>query len=127
MPGTYPPLLAGGLTSQGRFDPFDLYAGESDIVTDQGQVADGLAIQQFQVLMRDGATNRYIVFAVGAGNKAVAIAAQPLAATTPGGWLPVFTGGVFNHEALLWPGGLTTLEARKAVFDGSNIGVRQLL
>lgn len=126
MAASYPPLLARGMTDEGRFDQFDLYGGESDIVTDQGQAADGVAIQQFQVLMRD-VGGRYIPFAVGAGNLAIGIAAQPVAALTPGAWLPIFTGGVFNHQALVWPAGVTTLAARKAIFDGSNIGVRQLL
>lgn len=242
MAATYPPLLASGVNDLGRFDQFDLYAGESDIVTDQGQAADGVAWTQFQVLMRDAdgrlipftapsgdyATGSYVVggqptagdtitvngialtfratptlddeIAIGgttaitaqniadvinadperfnvvatvsgttvtitaedagtAGNSitivegvtsasftvsgatlsganaaedvpsgnAVAIAAQPVAAATPGGWGPVFTGGVFNHEALVWPANLATLDERKRAFDGTNIGVRQLL
>ena len=53
MAATYPPLLATGVTDQGRFDPFDLYGGESDIVTDQGEAATGQAIRQFEVLMRN--------------------------------------------------------------------------
>lgn len=240
MAGSYPPLLATGITSEGRFDQFDLFAGESNIVNDQGQAADGQAISQFQVLALD-ANGRYVPFsqsgdfatgtitvssnpsdadtltlngvvltfkttltgaaheiligsttaltaaniaaminatpaaylmdasvatnvvtveatAIGtAGNSvtmaksgtnptlsgatlagadaaedipnrnAVAIAAQPVAAATPGAQLPVFTGGIFNHEALVWPVGLLTLADRKAVFAGTNIGVRQLL
>lgn len=242
MAVSYPSLLASGLTDLGRFDQFDLFAGESKIVTDQGQTADGQAISQFQVLMRnadgrlipftapagDYATGAYVVggqptaadtitvngivltfraaptladeIAIGstaaitaqniadvinddperfnmaatvsgttvtltaedigtAGNSitiaegvtsasftvsgatlaganaaedvptgnAIAIAAQPVAAATPGAWLPVFVGGVFNHEALLWPGNLVTLDERKRAFDGTMIGVRQLL
>lgn len=242
MAATYPNLLAAGVTDLGRFDQFDLYGGESDIVTDQGQAADGQAILQFQVLMRD-ADGRLVPFATGddyatgsyvvggqptaadtitvngvaltfrstltgaadeiligataaetaaniadvinadperfnvsasvsgttvtltaedigtAGNsitiaegvtsasftvsgatlsggnaagdvptgQAIGIAAQAVAAATPGAWLPIFTGGVFNHEALVWPGGLQSLDERKRAFDGTNIGVRQLL
>jgi len=240
MAGTYPALLATGANDLGRFDQFDLYAGESDIVSDQLQAADGQAISQFQVLTLD-ANGRVIPFvtagdfatgtitvssnpadadtltlngvaltfktaltgaahevliggtttitatniaaainadtasfamdatsstnvvtvvatAIGtAGNavtmaksgtnptlsaanlagadaaedipnrNAIAIAAQAVPATTPGTWLPVFTAGVFNHQALLWPAGLQTLADRKAVFAGTPIGVRQLL
>jgi len=243
MAATYPNLLASGVNDLGRFDQFDLYAGESEIVTDQGQTADGVAILQFQVLMRD-ADGRLIPWTAGGGNyatgsyvvggqptaadtitvngvvltfvaaltgaadevligattaetaaniadvinadperfnvaatvsgttvtltaedegtagnsitiaegvtsasftvsgatlsganatgdipsgNAVAIAAQPVAAATPGAWLPVFTGGVFNHEALVWPAAILTLDERKRAFDGTNIGVRQLL
>lgn len=53
MTASYPGLLASGITDLGRFDPFDLYAGESDIVTDQGQAADSTAIEQFEVLTYD--------------------------------------------------------------------------
>lgn len=241
MAASYPGLLAAGVTELGRFDQFDLYAGESDIVSDQGQAADGQAILQFQVLSRDAdgrlipmvltgdyATGSYVVggqptaadtitvngvvltfraaptladeIAIGstatitatnianrinleperfhmtavasgttvaltseeigtAGNaltivegvtsasftvsgatltganaaedvpsgNAIGIAAQPVAAATPGAMLPYFTGGIFNHQALVWPAGLVTIEERKRVFDGTNIGVRQLL
>jgi hypothetical protein len=242
MAATYPPLLATGFTDQGRFDPFDLYGGESDIVTDQGQAADGQAIRQFEVLMRnaDGklvpfttagvyatgaitvggqptaadtvtingvaitfrttltgtgdecligadttATAANLVTVINNGitrfnvsassvgtvvtlvaedvgvagnsvtlvegvtsigftvsgatltgasategtltNNAIGIAGQPVGASTPGGWFPYFTGGVFNHQALLWPAGFISLEERKRCFDGTNIGVRQVL
>lgn len=243
MVATYPNLLAAGVTDLGRFDQFDLYAGESDIVTSQGQAADGQAIEQFAVLTYDedgrlipwAATGYYatgtitftgvpaandtltidgnvITFVDGAagadqvqrnvggdtatsiaqavkalvnadpgtygvtlsgaagvltvtaivegtdGNAitlaesasnttvsggtltggsdtagsipagtAIAIAAQAVEAATPGAWLPIFTGGVFNHEALVWPAGVATLAQRMMGFAGTNIGVRQLL
>ena len=53
MVATYPSLLATGVGIAGRFDQFDLLAGEDDIVTGQGQVADGVAILQFQMLTFD--------------------------------------------------------------------------
>jgi hypothetical protein len=243
MAATYPPLLATGFTDQGRFDPFDLYGGESDIVTDQGEAPAGQAIRQFEVLMRD-ADGKLIPFtSAGAGyatgtitvgaqpvatdtltlngvvitfrtaltfvgiecligtsttvtasnlatvinanvatlnttaaasgnvvtlvaedvgtagnsvtlvegvaaagftvsgatltggsaaegtpsNNAIGIAGQPLDAAATNRWFPYFTGGVFNHQALVWPAGLVSLEERKRAFDGSNIGVRQVL
>lgn len=258
--GTYPPLLAAGITNLGRFDQFDLYAGESDIVTSQAQAADGQAISQFQVLSYDvngrlvpwdasefgyasgtltftGAPANNETFAINgvtitaktsgavaangefnigadatanatavaalingtpdaadvntsyptygnaplagtgvtatsaagvvtfhaiapgtAGNSitlteslsnatvsgagtltggaaesdvqakiAVAIAAQPVDAATPGNWVPIFIGGVFNHEALVWPAAVGTLAQRKRAFAGTDISVAQLL
>jgi hypothetical protein len=123
MAGVYPPLLAGGITDQGRYDQFDLYAGESDIVTGQAQMTDAEGAQQFLVLaMVAGRLTAY----TGTG-LAHAIAAQPVNATTPGTWVPIFTGGVFNHEALVWPAGTNTLALRQQAFAGTNIGVRQLL
>lgn len=241
MAATYPDLLAKGVGSLGRFDPFDLMAGEGPIVDDQGQAADGVAILQFQVLTRDAngrliplvttgdyATGSYVVgaqptaadtitvngvvltfraaptladeIAIGAtaaetaaniaarinleperfhmtatasgttvnlvseeigtaGNaltiaegvtgagftvsgatltganaaedvpsgNAVGVAMQPVPAATPGAYLPIRTAGIFNHEVLVWPAGLVTLEERKRAFDGTPMGVRQLL
>lgn len=64
---------------------------------------------------------------VPSGN-AVAVAAQAVPAATPGAWVPVYVAGCFNHEALLWPAGLTTLRTRKAAFESSRgIVVKQLL
>ena len=53
LPGTYPLPLAAGVGLAGRFDPFDLYAGERDIISGEAQVAPGVAISQFQVLSFD--------------------------------------------------------------------------
>lgn len=241
MAATYPDLLAKGVDDLGRFDPFDLMAGDGPIVDDQGQAADGVAIVQFQVVMRnadgrlvplttvgDYAVGSYVVggqptaadtitvngvvltfraaptladeIAIGAtatetaeniaarlnleperfgvtasstgttvnlvaedvgtaGNSitivegvtsasftvsgatltganaaedvpsgdAVGVAMQPVDAATPGAWFPVRVGGIFNHEALVWPVGLATLEQRKRAFDGTMLGCRQLL
>lgn len=240
MAATYPDLLASGVNSLGRHDPFDLMAGEGPIVDDTGQAADGVAISQFQVLMRtadgrltpmtltgDYATGSYVVggqptaadtitvngvvltfraaptladeIAIGtdatatavniaarinleperfhmtatssgttvtltseeigtAGNaltivegvtsasftvsgatltgadaaedipsrNAIGVAMQAVTAATPGPYLPIRVGGIFNHEALIWPAGLVTLEERKRAFDGTMLGVRQL-
>lgn len=239
MVATYPDLLTNGITDLGRFDQFDLFAGESKIVTDQGQAPDGVAIVQFQVLALD-ANGRYAPFValtdyatgsisfsgraiadetvtvnghaitwkasgavadqvnlgadtqgditnlaalinahpetyavhadvgtgvlnltaiaqgsagnaialaeagtntsvsggtltdvaadnVDIGNEVVGIAAQAVPAATPGAYFPMFVGGVFNHEALVWPAGIATLAQRKAVMSGTMLGVRQLL
>lgn len=255
--GVYPPLLASGVLNLGRFDQFDLYAGESDIVSSQAQAKDGQAIAQFQILAFDidgrlipwdasefayasgtvtftgqpvagetvtvngvvitfvasGATGPQVnigaAFADTAANlaavingtpdgtdpntllpsygtaplagtavtasvsggvvtlhavqpgtpgnaitlteastnvaasaatltgggaevdtepkMAIGIAAQAAPATTPGTWLPYFTGGIFNHEVLVWPDAVATLAQRKRVFAGSDIGIGQLL
>jgi hypothetical protein len=243
MAASFPSLLAAGVTDLGRFDPFHLFAGESDIVTDQAQAADNTAILQFQVLTYDsdgrltpwlgtadyaygtitftdspsdtetvsvngnaitfiatgtpaadevlidaddtvtvsrfaavinsdpatyavhasiGATGLVVtVTAIEAGTggnaialaeatatavsvsgatltdvtgaetvptgNPVAIAAQAVPSTSTGPMLPIYTGGVFNHEALVWPAGVATLAQRRAALAGTNLGVRQLL
>jgi hypothetical protein len=53
-------------------------------------------------------------------SRAIGIAAQPGAV---GGHVPYFTGGVFNANALTWPASVSTLAARKAVFDRTKIGI----
>ena len=63
----------------------------------------------------------------GISSSPVAIAAQAVAATTPGTFLPIFTGGVFNHQVLGWPPGVLSLAQRRAAFARTNIGVAQLL
>lgn len=229
---SYPDQLAAGLTVQDAFVPFDLFAGEANIVTDQGFASAAGDLEQFRVVARDeagklikwdpagGAATGALTFSgtgtaadtitingtvitleasgasghqanVGgtatvtaqnvkavinadpdafgvtasgaaavltltaieagvAGNSittteagtntsfgaatltggsdvaagpAIGITAQPIPAGTGG---PLYTGGIFNHEALVWPASVTTIAARKAAFDGTNIGVRQL-
>jgi len=51
---TYPNFLAHGVSSGGDVPPvFELYAGDSEVKTDQAQAADAQAIVQFQVVKRD--------------------------------------------------------------------------
>lgn len=63
---------------------------------------------------------------VPSGN-AIGIVAQPVAAATPGAFVPIYVAGCFNHEALVWPAGLSTLRQRKMAFEGTGIVVKQLL
>lgn len=116
----YPNLLAGGVTTTTIPEPFELYAGESDIVTDQ-IVTGATPLLQFQVAMLVGGVH---VPWDGTPGAATAIPAQPIPANSIG---PAFTGGVFNHEALVWPVAADTLAERKGAFNGTNIGVRKLL
>ena len=51
---------------------------------------------------------------------AIGIVAQAIAAAGMG---PIYTGGCFNHEVLVWPASLTTLAQRRAVFDRSPISL----
>ena len=118
---SYPNLLAGGLNNLGTFAPYQLWAGESDIVTSQG-VASG-TIRQFAVLMRAGSATTLVEWDGSAG-KAIGFAAQP---AVSGGPVPYFVGGSPNHTALIWPSSCDTLEKRKAAFDGTNIQVGSLL
>lgn len=116
----YPNMLARGLTAEGEFKPFELFAGESDIVTSQGKAS--APVRQFALVKRTGDT---LTECTQAADEAVGIAAQPTAGGSDA-WFPYFTGGVFNHQAIIWPADADTLEKRKAMFDGSNIVISHL-
>lgn len=117
----YPDMLARGPTVLGTFTPFELWAGESDLVTSQGTASAALA--QFQVIARDPATQKIIAWD-GSTGKPIGFMAQAAAADGPAAF---YTGGVPNHLALLWPPSVDTLAKRKAAFDGSNMTIGSIL
>jgi hypothetical protein len=117
---TYPNTLAGGIDTDTVSAPFELWAGEADLVTSQGTAGANLA--QFTVIMRDG-TNKIVAWD-GTAGKAIGFLAQPAVTNGPAVY---YTGGVPNHKALIWPAGVATLDARKAAFDGSNITISAIL
>lgn len=123
----FPNLLASGVAAIAGEDPFHLFAGESDTVTSQGDfVADTV---QFAVLGRVTASGLYQAWdpvAVDGSEVAVAIAAQPVDVSEQVAG-PVYIGGFFNHEALIWPVAADTLAERKAAFDGTPINIGKLL
>lgn len=124
MSGSYPNMLADGVNLVNTFAPFELWAGESDLVTSQGTAGTNLA--QFTVVAYS-ATNTIVAWApaaTDASNVAIGFMAQ---AAVSGGPAVFYTGGVPNHAVLIWPAGVTTLDARKAAFKGSNITISALL
>jgi hypothetical protein len=118
-----PNYLAGN-GDLGSWEPTQLFAGEADIVTDGGVVA--VAFAKYQVIAKD-ATGKLIPFdpttpdvpaatAIGIANEAGVV----------GSYAPYYIGGVFNHEALVWPAAVDTLLERQAVFDRTNIHIGNL-
>ena len=69
-----------------------------------------------------GATTRTTTY-----GKPIGVALEPVAAATGPVDCPYYSGGIFNHEALLWPAAESTLAARRAAFAGTNINVASLL
>lgn len=140
MSGSYPNLLADGDTPA-AFVPFDLFAGEAPVVTDVASVASGQDLAQFQVVAMNTSgelvawdpTADYIAdddTVAGGGvslplyaSKAIGIMVQ--AADASGGAVDgqFYRAGFFNHAALVWPGSVTTLAARRAAFVGTPIAV----
>jgi hypothetical protein len=125
MSGTYPNLLAGGIVAENTFAPFELWAGEADLVTSQGTA--GASLAQFTVIARAATGGHIVAWAPGATdatNKAIGFLAQACVTNGPAAY---YTGGVPNHKALIWPAGVDTLDQRKAAFDGTNITISALL
>lgn len=59
--------------------------------------------------------------------KAIGITLEPIAAVDASVDCPYYSGGIFNHEELVWPAADDTLAERRAAFNGSNINVASLL
>lgn len=145
MSATYPNPIAGS-EYPSAFAPFDLLAGEATVETDRATVASGQNLAQFQVVAMnasgelvawnpaatatvtdgDATPGGTLQIPVGA-SRAIGIMTQAVNATS--GALPgaFYRGGNFNHEALVWPGSVTTLAARRAAFAGTPITVSQLI
>lgn len=122
MPATYPDQLAKGVTTHDPFVPFELFAGESDVVTTQG-TAQG-PVPQFSILARvHGPGSPIKVWDGTATTEVVGIAAQ---AAVDAGPLPYYVGGFFNHAALAWPVGVVNYADRQAAFDRTNIQIGAL-
>lgn len=114
-----------GVTASGAANVLTLTANSVGTAGNSIALAEGVTSASFTI---SGSTLSGANAAedVPSGN-AVAIAAQPVDAATPGGWVPIFISGGFNHEALVWPAGMGTLAQRKLVFAGTPIYVQQLL
>lgn len=140
MSGSYPNLLADGDTLS-AFVPFDLFAGESPTVTQSITVASGQGLAQFEVVAMNASgeivawdpTADYIAdddTVAGGGvslplyaSKAIGIMCQAIDASGGAADGVIYTAGFFNHAALVWPGSVTTLAARRAAFIGTPIAV----
>lgn len=121
--------LASGQTSLGSWTPEELFAGDADVVTDFAPITtDGsTSFAKFEVIALDSSGNiaKYNPAGSAPVNVPRGILAQPIAIsqTTKA---PYFSAGYFNHAALTWPGTLTTLAARKAVFLGTPVFIGEL-
>lgn len=141
MSGTYPDLLASGSQDAG-FVPFDLFAGDAPVITDNAEVASGQDLEQFQVVAMNASGQLvaldpdadYIADAdtvAGGGvslplyaSRAIGIMCQACDATGGAKEAAFYRAGDFNHAALVWPVSLSTLAARRAAFAGTPISVK---
>lgn len=109
--------LASGETV-GTQTPFHLFAGDSEIITEEAVLGAG-DLAKYTVVGRVAATGKLAVHdpaAVDGTEDAIGILTQ--AADASGGDVDVaiYTGGFFNHEALVWDATLNTLALRQAEF-----------
>ena len=110
-----------------------LFAGEMPIHTDRALVTDGLSFAQYEViaLAADGKIIKFNPAGVAPANVAAGIITSAVDTTVvTGKQSGYYTGGCFNHEALVWPAGTThdTFAERKAAFAGlKTIGIAKVL
>jgi hypothetical protein len=124
----YPNTLAHGIDAVAGLDPFQLWAGEMDIVNSTG-LAGAADIAQFtvSVKLKTGVVLSLTdAIAADATARPNCVTAQPIKAATVG---PLYTGGCFNHAALIWPTGAAydTLAERQGAFAGTPINVEKVL
>lgn len=120
--------LVAGFTSEGSYSPTQLFAGDSDVVTDDGYV----------VASGQGVVPKYSVVAIltasgklvkhnPAGNDgsqfAIGITTQAANATSADAKVAIYKAGYFNHAALTWNASTTTLALRKAVFERTSVNI----
>ena len=104
----------------GTFTPEQLFAGEAPVITENGTAGGTYAAHQ--VLGRNAAGNLVAHDPTAGGGsaseaKAIGIALFAGNASTQTK-AASYTGGFFNHEAVVWHASLTTLAQRKAAFAG---------
>ena len=121
--------LAGGLNLEGTFTPVELYAGESDVVTTQETIAAGTAaLAQFQVVALVGGFLIAYDKENGVAGSNVPYGILPHAVDASASAVdidtPVFTGGVFNFDALVADG--QTYAGLKAATAGTDIHIQKL-
>lgn len=126
----YSNTLAGN-GDHGDVSPANLFAGEKEIVTSQAKVgALQGAFSQFEVFAFDGSGNIAKYNPAGAAplNRPVGVTCQAIPNVAVGGNVHAayYRSAYFNHEALTWPAGMITLDARKAAMIDTEIEVGEL-
>ncbi|AEY69573.1 decorator protein [Burkholderia phage vB_BceS_AH2] len=119
--------LAGNGTL-GSYTPFQLWAGEKEIVTDHDPVAPNTTIAKYQVLAKNAAGQLvpHDPTASDETAKAVGVATQPIKTGAAAASIGYYVSAFLNHEALVWHASLDTLAKRKAAFVGTEIRVGAL-
>lgn len=128
MPMTPYPNAVVGNGTLGGYTPFQLYAGEKEIVTAHDPVAANQDLKQFQGVAKnaDGELVAHAPAASDSTANLVGFMAQPVKTTGATVSGPYYVSAFFNHEALVWDATLDTLAKRKAAVVGTEIQVGTL-
>lgn len=116
-------LASGELV--GTQTPFLLFAGDAPIITEE-EILDTGNLAKYTVVGKIAATGKVVVLNPAANDgseKAYGITTQAADATAADVKLACYTGGFFNHAALVWPAALNTLALRKAAFQGTPVKI----
>ncbi len=120
MPQGYFGLASG--TDEGTMAaPVQLFVGEAPIKTDSAQAAANIAQYQVCVLEANGT----LTVAEDSDDPKKCVIAQ--IAATNGARCPYYSAGHFNHEVIVFPVSLNTLDKRKEFFSGTPIFMGHLL
>lgn len=119
----YPQLATNDSTTLAA--PAQLFAGEAPITTNRAEGGTEVNLAQYTVIaIVDSKIVAYNPAGVDGSQVAAGILADALNTTAatgkPGSWAPYYTGGDFNHAALVWPGATSTFAARRAVFAATS-------
>lgn len=111
-----------------NYNPTEQYGGEADVVTGSGTVASGNNLARLTVVARLTADNKLVPYDPDAADtgaeKALGIMAEAVDASAADAEGPIYIGGVFNPDELVWDGAVTEAQKVRA-FDGTNIALRE--
>ena len=101
--------------------PAQIFAGSAEIVTNRAQGGTNVKLDALSVIALVGdKIVQYNPAGSDGSEVAAGILAAPLDTTAAtgvaGSWAPYYTGGDFNHAALVWPAVTDTLAERRAAF-----------
>lgn len=121
--------LAGDSTI-GAYYPIELWAGDADVVTDDGYVVasgQGVVPKYSVVSLVGGKLVKHNPAGADGSQNAMGILTQAVNATAADAKVAIYVSGFFNHVALIWAAATTTLALRRAVFLGSKIIIGQVV
>lgn len=111
------------------FVPGQIFAGESFITTESRTLLSGQNIVALAPLGRVTATGKLKLWAPGASDgteKLMGFACFDVNASGGDKAIDVYEGGVFNVDAIQWPGGTTNLQKLTSCDNSRPLGVRAL-